>query len=197
MSSVDWGDAPTWIAAVFAGGAALFAGMTIRSQRQQIDEQRVFIGEQSANLQLERTELRAVQEERRWAQAKQVVMHFETFGEEQDDEGNAVGYDRWVVRVTNGSDEPVRQILVRFGDTFNARTAVETNAQHLPDGGRRAVPMDLLGPGRTAIFESGRWSEQAVDNNRPVAHFTDAAGAAWCLNEHGLLVSEVDEPSGQ
>lgn len=24
MSSIVWGDAPTWIAAVFAGGAALF-----------------------------------------------------------------------------------------------------------------------------------------------------------------------------
>ncbi|MER6235942.1 hypothetical protein ABT185_07680 [Streptomyces clavifer] len=189
MSLVDLGDVPTWIAAVFAGGAALFAGLTIRSQRQQITEQREFIGEQSANLTLERAELRAAQEERKWAQAKQVVMTFRTAGfTEQDGAGGLIGYDRWDVHVVNGSDEPVRDVLVRFGDTYNAVEAVEMDSRHLPDEGRRGVPVAVMGPGRDVLFSSPRWAEATVDNNRPAVQFTDAAGAVWCLDQQGVLV---------
>ncbi|MFD3646368.1 hypothetical protein ACFWUT_23380 [Streptomyces cyaneofuscatus] len=193
MSSIDWGDAPTWIAAVFAGGAALFAGLTIRSQRQQIAEQRNFIGEQSQNLTLERAELRASQEQRRRAQAKQVSMTFRTAGQSgAGDYNTSVGYDRWSVDVLNGSDEPVRDVMVRFGDTYNAATAHEVEASHLPDHGRRTVPLAVLGPGRTVNFESPRFQEVTVDNNRPVLQFTDRTGAVWRRNEHGVL-SEVEE----
>ncbi|MFD3749736.1 hypothetical protein ACFWVT_05625 [Streptomyces cyaneofuscatus] len=193
MSSIDWGDAPTWIAAVFAGGAALFAGLTIRSQRQQIAEQRDFIGEQSQNLTLERAELRASQEQRRWAQAKQVSMTFRTAGQSGVSDYNAsVGYDRWSVDVFNGSDEPIRDVMVRFGDTYNAASAHEVEANHLPDQGRRTAPLAVLGPGRTANFESPQFQEVTVDNNRPALQFTDAAGAVWRRDEHGVL-TEVEE----
>ncbi|MFH9610435.1 hypothetical protein [Streptomyces sp. NPDC017448] len=190
MSSVDWGDAPTWIAAVFAGGAALFAGLTIRSQRQQIREQQHFIAEQSQNLALERAELHAAEETRRWAQAKQVTMIFDTSGyRERDSAGSLIGYDRWRVKVANGSDEPVKDVKVRFGDTYDAANAVEVESQHLPDSGRRGVPVAVLGPQRTAVFESPRWQEATVDNNRPVLQFTDAAGAVWRRDEHGVLAA--------
>lgn len=185
---MDWGDAPTWIAAIFAGGAALFAYMTIKSQRQQISEQRTFIGEQSENLTLERAELRAALEGRRWAQAKQVVMTYETGGASaRDSTGSLAGYDRWVVHVSNGSDDLVRDVLVRFGDTYNAASAVEMDTRHLPDGGRRAVPADVIGPGRQVQFESPRLGEVTVDNNRPELRFTDAAGTAWRRDQHGVL----------
>lgn len=190
---MDWGDAPTWIAAIFAGGAAVFAYMTIKSQRQQIGEQRSFIGEQSANLTLERAELRAALEERRWAQAKQVVMTFRTAGSSGEDSyGDPVGYNQWDVFVINGSDEPVRDVLVRFGDTYNAASAVEIDSRHLPDGGRRAVPVDVIGPGRQVQFESPRLGEITVDNNRPELRFTDASGTAWRRDQHGVL-SLVEE----
>ncbi|MFG3426154.1 hypothetical protein [Streptomyces californicus] len=196
MSSVDWGDAPTWIAAVFAGGAALFAGLTIRSQRQQITEQRQFIDEQSQNLALERAALRAAEEARRWAQAKQVTMICGPGGyRERDSGGSFIGYDRWRVEVTNGSDEPVRDVMVRFGDTYAAANAVEFESRHLPDGGRRGVPVTVLGPQRTVVFESPRWQEATVDNNRPIVQFTDAAGAIWRRDEHGAL-DAVEEERG-
>ncbi|MEV7491428.1 hypothetical protein AB0O08_11805 [Streptomyces anulatus] len=189
MSSIDWGDAPTWIAAVFAGGAALFAGLTIRSQRQQISEQREFITEQSQNLALERAELRAAEAARRSAQAKQVSMTYKTNGQLQPS-GSLGGYDRWWVEVVNGSDETVRNVMVRFGDTYDAATATENGFRRHPDQGRRGVPVAALGPGRTVTFQSPRWSSEAtIDNNRPALQFTDAAGAVWQRDEHGVLAT--------
>lgn len=176
---------------MFAGGAAWFAYLTIRSQRKQIQEQRVFIGEQSANLTLERAELRAALKARRWAQAKQVVMACETRGfSGVDEEGVEFGYDRWSVLVTNGSDEPVADVSVRFGDTYNAASAVEVDAQDLPDQGRRVLPVSVIGPGRQVRFESSRWPEATVDNNRPKVWFSDAAGATWVLDHDGALLPE-------
>lgn len=194
---MNWGDAPTWIAAVFAGGAAWFAYLTIKSQREQIREQRVFIGEQSANLMLERAELRAALEARRWAQAKRVTMTYRTGGfSDRDSTGSETGYDRWKVVVTNGSGEPVTDVMVRFGDTYNASNAVEVGEQGLPDQGRRGVPVNVVGPGRQVRFESPRWSETTVDNNRPMAWFTDAAGVTWVLDRDGALMPEEGQSGG-
>ncbi|MFE0651354.1 hypothetical protein ACFVZH_22475 [Streptomyces sp. NPDC059534] len=67
--NINWGDAPTWVAGAFAAAAAYYTRGMLKSQRQQIDEQRQFIEEQSANLALERAELRAQAEDRRIAQA--------------------------------------------------------------------------------------------------------------------------------
>lgn len=194
---MNWGDAPTWVAAVFAGGAAWFAYLTIRSQRKQIEEQRVFIGEQSANLTLERAELRAALETRRWAQAKQVTMTYRTGGHsDRDSAGSLTGYDRWQAVVTNGSDDVVTDVMVRFGDAYNALSAVEVGERGLPDRGHRGVPVDVIGPGRQVQFESPRWSETTVDNNRPTAWFTDAAGVTWVLDRDGALMAEEGQGGG-
>ncbi|MFI5685888.1 hypothetical protein [Streptomyces sp. NPDC051636] len=74
MSVINWGDVPTWLGTLFAAAAAGAAVWTMKSQRDQIREQRVFIGEQSATMALERAELRAAAEDRRWAQARRVRM---------------------------------------------------------------------------------------------------------------------------
>ncbi|MGY3682981.1 hypothetical protein [Streptomyces sp. TE33382] len=47
MSGIDWGDAPTWIAGGFAAVAAFYARGTLKSQQNQIAEQREFIAERS------------------------------------------------------------------------------------------------------------------------------------------------------
>ncbi len=47
MSAANWGDIPTWAAAIFAGAAAAFAGYTLRAQAKQINdlrEKEVFAG---------------------------------------------------------------------------------------------------------------------------------------------------------
>lgn len=157
----------------------------------------MFIGEQSATLSLERAELRAAAEDRKWAQAKRVTMTYRTGGFiDRDRDGNAIGYDRWVVEVTNGSDDVVTDVLVRFGDTYNAVSAVDVGDRRLPDQGRRGVPVDVIGPGRQVVFESPRWNETTVDNNRPVAWFTDAAGVTWVLGRDGVLKPEEGQSGG-
>ncbi|MEU6774683.1 hypothetical protein [Streptomyces sp. NPDC046759] len=57
MSAINWGDVPTWLGAIFAAAAAGAAVWTLKSQRDQIGEQRAFIAEQAANLRRERQQL--------------------------------------------------------------------------------------------------------------------------------------------
>lgn len=190
MGLVDWidlGDAPTWLGAVFAAGAAWAAYKTLKSQQKQIEEQRKFIEEQSRNLALERAELLAVAEDRRRAQAARIRLEPHKSGGETDAEGNVVGYDHWFVVFRNDSDAPVRDVLMRFGASYNAARATDFDAEPLP------VPVPLLGAERVALFYSSHWPEASVDNHRPHVYFTDEAGVRWHLDEHGALEEVVDE----
>ncbi|MFB7832022.1 hypothetical protein [Streptomyces sp. NPDC056056] len=188
--NIDWGDAPTWIAAVFAGLAAGFTGWTLVSQRRQIDEQRAFIGEQSSNLRLERAELLAAAEDRRTVQARTVLMRFDVFGEGNDGAGRPTTYDHWRVTFVNASNEPLRDVMVRFGQAYTGVGAVEEQALHLPDQGRRTLPVDVLGAHRSLTVESPRWPEATVDNNPPTAFFTDNNGQRWMLDRHAILTRQ-------
>ncbi|MFE9645303.1 hypothetical protein ACFYO0_14540 [Streptomyces sp. NPDC006365] len=187
MSAANWGDVPTWMAAIFAGGAALFAYLTIKSQREQIAEQRRFIAEQSANLALERSELRAAAEDRKWAQARQVFMYHRQEGTERDNEGNFVCYDHWIVLVENSSDAPIHQLEMRFGTAYIAAEVWELPRAPRGEDERCTYPLHLLGPKRRARFLSQRWSEATVHNNRPTLTFTDDSGVCWSLDSQGKL----------
>lgn len=192
MGGIEWGDAPTWVGALFAGGAAWFAFQTIKSQRQQIGEQRQFIAEQSATMALERDELRAAAEERRLSQARQVKMNAELDGTETafDFEGNEhTPADHWLVLVRNLSAEPIRNVMVKFGEAYMPVIAVrvdESGQEH-----RVTVPVHLVGPGRTCRLESQEFSSRTLFNSRPVLFFTDAGDVRWRLDEHGEL-TEVE-----
>ncbi|MFF7123812.1 hypothetical protein [Streptomyces sp. NPDC008240] len=194
---MDAGDLATWVGSTFAAVAAGATLWTLKSQRDQIAEQRVFIAEQSETLELERAELRALAAERRARQARQITMRPQLGGDRGPRTAldlELEGYDRWHVDINNASDEPIRDVLVRFGDAYNARLAVILEAVEMPENGRRPVPVHTVGAGHTARFESPSWGSQAtVDNNRPVVSFTDAAGNRWTLDEHGEL-REFTEP---
>lgn len=196
VSVPEWlGDVPTWIGAGGAIGAAWFAFQTITSQRQQIGEQQAFIAEQTAfmdeqrqNLELERVELRVQAKERRVAQARQVLMTFKTAGESGSDAYNSpTGYSRWEVEVHNGSNEPVHDVIVRFGDTYDAASARDVEGHRHPDRGLRPVPVALIPAGHTVVFTSSNWSEATVDNNRPALMFTDDGGRRWRRDSYGEL----------
>ncbi|MFI7014398.1 hypothetical protein [Streptomyces sp. NPDC050164] len=183
MSAVDWGDVPTWAAAVFAGGAALFAYQTIRSQREQIGEQRQFIAEQSANLRLERAELQAQADERRRSQANLVSIQAA-----QVAVGTRPDVDhRWLVRVRNLSDEPIHQVMATFGEHLQVATAT---AHQLPEGAR-VVP--VLGAEDSAEFRSHLADGENLNDHRPAILFTDNAGVRWCRDTLGNL-NEIDQP---
>lgn len=197
----EWlGDVPTWIGAGGAIGAAWFAYQTITSQRQQIGEQQTFIAEQTRfmdeqrqNLELERAELRAVAEDRRWAQGRQVHMHQKMVGGQPDGAGGVTGGpDHWAVTVQNTSDAPVHQLEVHFGTAYRASGAWEwpafdPNARLAGGGDPLAIPVYLLGPGRAVRFSSQRWSPATVHNNRPTLFFTDNDGVRWSLDHLGKL----------
>lgn len=171
MVSIDWGDAPTWVAGAFAAAAAYYTRGMLKSQRQQIDEQRQFIAEQSANLSLERQALQAQADERKYAHARQVEA------------------ERWqhFLKVRNLSDAPITDVFVRFGD----RSATKAH-QIIPAGhgdpprfsGDSEMPVELIGPGREYAFVDGieRWTTEVA-----VLFFTDEDSARWQLDQDGKL----------
>lgn len=194
MGPLNWGDVPTAVGALFAGGAAWFAYQTIKSQRQQIGEQQEFIGEQTRfmdeqrqNLQLERAELRAAAEARKWAQARQIAMHQRRTG--SDNEGHG-----WVVTVQNPTDTLIRKVEVHFGTTYRAERAFTWPAfEHNParpfERGTEAlpIPVDVLGAMKAARFSLNGLTSATVHNNRPTVFFTDGAGVHWSLDSYGKL----------
>jgi hypothetical protein len=199
-STVDVGDLATWVGVACAAVAAGATVKTLLSQQQQIKEQREFIGEQrsfmadqSATLVLERAELRAVAEDRKWAQARQVRMYQKQFGARLDGIGNEVQpNDRWVVTVQNGSDAPVHQLEVWFGTAHTAAEVYEWPAfapdQHRPEiGDRLTLPVFLLGPHRALRFISQTWRAAMLHNNPPTLFFTDDNGIRWSLDSKGKL----------
>lgn len=194
---IDWGDVPTWLGASFAALAAGAAVWTLKSQRDQIGEQRDFIAEQSATLSLEREALRAAAEDRKWAQARQVRMAFHEAGDRADSEGNWVEGDHWVVTVVNTSEAPVHDVDVRFGEASRPADVYEAlrRSQGWSPGERLVAPVHLLGPGRAAQFSSQTGSASWIHNNRPSAYFRDDSGLRWSLDSHGKL-EEAEPPPG-
>jgi hypothetical protein len=205
VGPLEWGDVPTWVGGAGALAAAWYAFQTITSQRQQIGEQREFISEQMRfmeeqrqNLELERAELRAVAEDRRWAQARQVAMHQRRIGSDTQ------GYG-WVVTVQNPSDSPLHSVEVHFGSAYRAARAFtwppfEHNPQNPTDRGGEPLPIPvyLLGPRRAARFSSQYWTSATAHNSRPTLFFTDDAGVRWSLDSYGKLEEVPDhDPSGQ
>ncbi|MEU9640918.1 hypothetical protein [Streptomyces sp. NPDC048188] len=193
MSVPEWvGDLPTWIGAGGALGAAWFAYQTITSQRQQIREQQAFIADQSATLALERAELRAAAESRKWTQAQQVARVVRRHREPVGDQGAAY----WQVVVNNATDAPIRDVQVRFGDAYVAAEVYEVKEQTLLSphhiwqtqlGERWIVPVPLLGAGRVVQFHSQHLPGPAAHNNRPAVLFTDDNGIRWQLDFYGKL----------
>ncbi|MEU2780550.1 hypothetical protein [Streptomyces sp. NPDC007110] len=192
MNGIDWGDVPTWLGAVFAAGAAAAAVWTLASQRVQIREQRQFIAEQAQNLSLERAELRAAAEDRRWSQARQVLMQGLQLS-------HGSGGQFWKVQVVNRSDAPIRDLHVRFGDaylpseTHEVRTAA-SNLLRSVIGETWSHPLHSLGAGRAVIFDSQAFQPHTAHNSRPSLKFTDDNGIRWKLDHHGVLTESSDDP---
>ncbi|MFD7403329.1 hypothetical protein ACFV7R_11780 [Streptomyces sp. NPDC059866] len=180
MSLIDWGDAPTWAGAVFAATAAAAAIWTLKSQRDQIDEQRRFIEEQSANLQLERAELIAVAQERKEAQARRVRMEL----------------TRPYLSVVNGSEGPIRDVVCHFGDEVR-RTAYVSRDQS-PEAQLQALlrgeldggdpPVEVLGSGQGAAFARPDTVVGLI-----AVSFVDEAGVRWNLDELGALTQNTGD----
>jgi hypothetical protein len=188
---MDSGDLATWVGSSFAAVAAATL-WTLKSQRDQIGEQRRFIAEQSQNLALERAELRAVAEDRRWAQARQISMQHHRAS---DGAGGAY----WLVQVVNGSDAPIRDLDVRFGDAYlpsetHEVRVIVTNVLQSQVGDTWPHPLGLLGAGRAVRFTSQAFRPPVAHNNRPSLKFTDGSGVRWGLDSLGNLAEVPPDP---
>jgi hypothetical protein len=186
MGSIDWGDAPTWIAGGFAAVAAYYARGTLRSQQQQITEQREFIAEQAANLRLEREELQAQLADRRSAQARQIRLECRAEGAELNDEtGELENADFWTVVIRNQSETPVYDLTVAFAG--EPPRWVQT-ADRAGGGAVRVLPREQI-----ATFTSPRVDPIRLMGSRPVVRFRDADGVWWRLL-HDERLEEVPAP---
>ncbi|MEV0553121.1 hypothetical protein AB0I27_06635 [Streptomyces sp. NPDC050597] len=157
----------------------------MKSQQKQIREQRQFIAEQSMNLALEREELRQAALERRERQAR--LVHVEE-GYEQ----RGLGY------LKNGSDAPIYDLLIQFGNEVPAAGTQIIRDQRIMDG-----PMD----GPTFYLESGGLPRAALgagaalifnlehEAGERLITFRDDAGVNWSISQHGKL-EEVPQGSG-
>ncbi|MGW3913172.1 hypothetical protein ACWEBX_16895 [Streptomyces sp. NPDC005070] len=176
MSAINWGDAPTWLGAVFAAAAAAAAVWTLKSQRDQIDEQRTFIAEQSRTLELERQELMAAAQDRREAQARKIHL---------------VAQDPDYIQVVNGSNDPITEVRCETQGipAFHALDVVP--GEGVAAGilaelirGTSDMHVERLGVGREAWFH-------VMTNKRGMVHITfkDAAGNGWILDDAGSLLA--------
>lgn len=189
---MDSGDLATWVGSSFAAVAAGATLWTLKSQRDQIGEQRRFIAEQSLNLALERAELRAVAEDRKYAQARQVAMQHHRVS---DGAGGAY----WLVQVVNGSDAPIRDLHVRFGGAYLPSETQEvreivTNVLQSQIGDTWPHPLPSLGAGRAVRFKSQAFPSPVAHNNRPSVKFTDGSGVRWGLDQLGDLTELPPDP---
>ncbi|MFD8722365.1 hypothetical protein ACFV2H_31410 [Streptomyces sp. NPDC059629] len=140
MSAFDWGDAPTWAGAVFAAAAAGAAFWTLKSQRDQIAEQRALIADQAATLALERAALVDAAEDRKRAQAESVT--WETNG--------------WVAVLANHSNAPITDVRLKHpSETLEVGTVFEGAASLSGIG---------LDPVATPMPSSGSSGDSAVSN---------------------------------
>lgn len=197
MTAIDWGDAPTWLGAFFAAGAATAAVWTLASQRIQLREQREFIALQAANLTLERSALQAAAEERRSEQARQIVnravVSLVTPHDRDTGEPYVLGPLCWRVEVGNASREPIRDVSVRLGSN-DLRWASEIGSfdSHTPGWERPSAhsvraPVPLLGSGTSYVFVSDEFEQMPTGLERPVCYFTDNSGVSWRLDGYGDL----------
>lgn len=186
MNGIDWGDAPTWIAGAFAALAAFYARSTLRSQQNQIAEQRSFIAEQSANLQLERQALSADLDDRRSAQARQVRLKHMAHGAELNmDSGQMEGASQWYLTVANESDAPLYGLSVTFNDL--PATWVQS------PGRAGAQPLRILARGMQAEFQSPVFESTELSGARGVVTFKDDQGVSWRMRADEQL-EEVTDP---
>ncbi|MFI1923436.1 hypothetical protein [Streptomyces sp. NPDC020377] len=183
MSYIDWGDVPTWMGALFAALAAGAAVWTLKSQRDQIDEQREFIAKQAEVLNVERDVLILERKERIERQARMIRLG----GYRYDGMLSADDQPASVI-VHNSSDAEIRDIAVCFG---HLGPAIEAHAWG-ELGRREELPLTVPMLSRDAMcyFEARDW--QASDDPRtyvPRVSFTDSNGRRWCLAGEDLTAA--------
>ncbi|MFI6587286.1 hypothetical protein [Embleya sp. NPDC050493] len=178
---VDRSNALTAAGAVFAATAAWATLRTLRYQRQQLDEQRLFVAEQTRVLQLQQDQLLAYARDRT-DQARRITVDSK-FADVPGDPA-ADGNGSRTVTVTNPTDYPIRGVRVDFGGSGSPEWAtIQLEGQY--GATRSTYPIDVLAPRSVAVFYSGVWPANDIFYSPPQVTFTDSLGQQWQVNENG------------
>jgi hypothetical protein len=204
LADVNWGTAPNWTIAVFAGLATWAGFRTLRyhrrllaqqraqlnEQRTQLAEQRMFFEHQSAVLELQRAELHAAARDRKRIQARLVEVTSRT---EEPSEEWPEGLEgrRRAASVTNASHEPIHHVVLRFGNGDESGQAAQV-VQAYGSSRTSEPPLVLLRPRRGATFFSTALADGEPVPGSAIVRFTDHNGVHWQLDEDGQL-EELDE----
>ncbi|MER7477427.1 hypothetical protein ABTX60_07190 [Streptomyces sp. NPDC126510] len=150
---------------------------TLKSQREQIRDQRAFIAEQTDVLQLQRDELSASAEKRTREQAQAVRLNPQ---EDVRARWQARGIER-VAEVRNESGAAVHDVNVLLGNHAAGGVAVRSFTGRW--GPLQPPPVSRLGPFEVAAF----CFFKALGDTAPHAFFTDDAERRWHVSAEGLL----------
>lgn len=202
MSSPDWGDVPTWIAAIAASAAFVGAMMAYRTQakslvvqRDQFKDQKEANEKQAREIQASVERLKDEQKRQRRAQAKQVAI---TIDRGELMAGLPKGVRRsasssWIhvgATVRNTSPLPIHRLRIQwhgadpYEDPFQAKEASDT----LLPGEKLLFVATIEGP----IDES---NELLIDPNlvSAVVLFRDADGVEWRVGPNGKVDEIVED----
>ncbi|MYS81347.1 hypothetical protein [Embleya scabrispora] len=178
---IDWGNALTAAGAVFAATAAWATLRTLQKQRQQLDEQRSVMAEQTRVLRLQQDQLLAYARDRT-DQARRITV--DSKFTDVPGHPNTDGNGSRTVTVTNPTDYPIRGVRVDFGGDPEWAT-IQLEGQY--GATRSKYPIDVLAPRGVAVFYSGVWPANDIFYNPPQVTFTDSLGQQWKMNETGQL----------
>lgn len=186
MDAVQWGDAPTWVAAVAAVAAGAVAGLAWRAQRRLLTQQLAVNDAQMV-------ELQDAAAERFRAQAKKVRM---------DRIGTAYsGDDVWVtVNVRNLSSEALYAMQVVSPDGASRAHSVCRLDDEGDETQPRRPPVVMMAPGVRVRFEIVFPKAQGEG---VFLRFDDADGNSWQLSDDYRLSPSLplggtpDAPGGR
>ncbi|MFF3067170.1 hypothetical protein [Kitasatospora sp. NPDC057936] len=190
---IHWGDAPTWTAAVAAVVAGIYAVKTFTSQNEQLKEQQDYISKQSELIEQQMEVITLERDERRSAQARQVILAPRPVALDPE----KPGYFRAAAVVENGSDSPIKAASLNFG-SIPASSARLTRISQSGTDTRETVasiPVPVVGPGVRFLFEVWHTSVDLLRGEAPSVTFEDAAGRHWTLDEHQDLKLVLSRPT--
>ena len=190
---IHLGDLPTWLAAIGAAVAAVFAFGQLKVLRGQVEQQRLDLAkvEETQRKQAELLELEI--RDRREAQARSVLIR--TSGLTLAPEAGAATERqlRKVCRVHNSSSGAIAEVNVMFmtGDTASPAAFAYDDT---PTGGmvtlpkkELSMPVERIDAGSTVMFLSIGRPEELAEATTYEVTFKDSRGRRWRVDAEGQL----------
>ncbi len=192
------GDVPTWLAAVGAGIAALFAFGQLRALRSQVQMQRAELADVAEAQRRQMDVLELEIRDRRETQARQILISSNgkefAYGAEAASE-NERSFRKTCV-VENASLGAISTVRVIFktpeGEAVpeNARPVRREDGIFVQTRATAVLPIDRMDPDTAIKFSGPVDPETVVTSTTCEVRFRDAAGRRWLVDATGQLHEE-------